>query len=93
MQTVERVFAIISDRQAHPRPGSYTNQLLSAGQDEILKKIGEESIEVILAAHAQGDQRLISELADLTYHCLVLLAQRGLTPGDVAAELERRLKP
>ena len=93
MQTVERVFAIIRDRQAHPKPGSYTHQLLSAGQDEILKKIGEESIEVILAANAQGDQRLISELADLAYHCLVLLAQRGLTPDDVAAELERRMKP
>lgn len=85
-----RVFATITDRQAHPRPGSYTNRLLEAGEDEIVKKIGEEAIEVILAAKGQGDQRVISELADLTYHCLVLLAARGLTPDDVAAELERR---
>ncbi|MGQ9849025.1 MAG: phosphoribosyl-ATP diphosphatase [Aggregatilineaceae bacterium] len=88
-----RVFATITDRQAHPRPGSYTNRLLEAGEDEIVKKIGEEAIEVILAAKGQGDQRVISELADLTYHCLVLLAARGLTPADVAAELERRHRP
>jgi len=88
-----RVFATITDRRAHPRPGSYTNRLLEAGEDEIVKKIGEEAIEVILAAKGQGDQRVISELADLTYHCLVLLAARGLTPDDVAAELERRHRP
>ncbi len=90
---LSHVFATITDRQAHPRPGSYTNQLLSAGEDEIVKKIGEEAVEVILAAKGQGDERVISELADLIYHCLVLLAQRGLTPGDVAAELERRHRP
>lgn len=88
-----RIFATITDRQAHPQPGSYTNRLLEAGEDEIVKKIGEEAIEVILAAKGQGDQRVISELADLTYHCLVLLAARGLTPDDVAAELERRHRP
>ncbi len=90
---LSHVFATITDRQAHPRPGSYTNQLLGAGEDEIVKKIGEEAVEVILAVKGQGDERVISELADLTYHCLVLLAQRGLTPGDVAAELERRHRP
>ncbi len=85
-----RVFAVIQDRRANPRPGSYTNQLLAAGEDEIIKKIGEEAVEVLLAAKGQGDERVVSELADLAYHCLVLLAQRGLTPDDVAAELERR---
>ncbi|MEW6578827.1 MAG: phosphoribosyl-ATP diphosphatase [Chloroflexota bacterium] len=90
---LSHVFGTITDRQAHPKPGSYTNQLLSAGEDEIVKKIGEEAVEVILAAKGQGDDRVISELADLVYHCLVLLAQRGLTPGDVAAELERRHRP
>jgi phosphoribosyl-ATP pyrophosphohydrolase len=91
--TLERVFAVIADRKAHPKPGSYTNRLLEAGEDEIVKKIGEEAVEVILAAKSQGDQRVISELADLTYHCLVLLAQRNLSPDDVAAELERRYHP
>ena len=88
-----QVFATIRDRQAHPKEGSYTNHLLNAGEDEIVKKIGEEAVEVILAATRQGDERLISELADLTYHCLVLLAARGLAPDDVAAELERRHVP
>ena len=87
------VFATIEDRKANPKPGSYTNSLLDAGEDEIVKKIGEEAVEVILAAKGQGNERVISELADLAYHCLVLLAQRGLSPEDVAAELERRHSP
>ena len=87
------VFATIEDRKANPKPGSYTNSLLDAGEDEIVKKIGEEAVEVILAVKGQGDERVISELADLTYHCLVLLAQRGLSPDAVAAELERRHRP
>lgn len=87
------VFATIEDRKANPQPGSYTNSLLDAGEDEIVKKIGEEAVEVILAVKGQGDERVISELADLTYHCLVLLARRGLSPDDVAAELERRHRP
>jgi len=91
--TLKRVFAVIQDRQAHPKVGSYTNRLLDAGEDEIVKKIGEEAVEVILAAKSQGDERVIGELADLTYHCLVLLARRGLSPEDVAAELERRYHP
>ncbi|MBN2304446.1 MAG: phosphoribosyl-ATP diphosphatase, partial [Anaerolineae bacterium] len=60
-----RLFAIIEDRKANPKAGSYTNQLLEAGEDEIVKKIGEESVEVILAVKGQGDDRVISELADL----------------------------
>ena len=93
MDTIEQVFATIADRKAHPKEGSYTNKLLDMGEDEIVKKIGEESVEVILAAKSQGDERLISELADLTYHCLVLIAAHGLTPEDVAAELRRRHAP
>lgn len=87
---LKRVFDIIEDRKATPKPDSYTNHLLDAGEDEIVKKIGEEAVEVILAAKSQGDDRLAEELADLTYHCLVLLASKGMTPDDVAAELERR---
>lgn len=91
--TLNQVFATIKDRQATPRPGSYTNQLLNAGIDEITKKVGEEAIEVIIAAQHQGNERLISELADLTYHCMVLLAHMGLTPEDVSRELARRHAP
>lgn len=87
---IDELFAVICDRRDHPSDKSYTNRLMAAGEDEILKKIGEESVEVILAAKGQGDARLIEELADLTYHSLVLLAYKGLSPADVAAELERR---
>jgi phosphoribosyl-ATP pyrophosphohydrolase len=84
------LFTTILDRQANPRPGSYTVKLLDAGEDEILKKIGEEAMEVILAAKGQGGERLISEIADLLYHLLVLLAARGLTLADIEAELVGR---
>ena len=88
--TLDSVFQTIKDRQANPKAGSYTNKLLDMGIDEITKKVGEEAIEVIIAAQHQGRERLISELADLAYHSLVLMAQMGLSPDDVAAELRRR---
>jgi phosphoribosyl-ATP pyrophosphohydrolase len=87
---LDELFATIIDRQAHPRPGSYTARLLEAGEDAILKKVGEEAMEVVLAAKGQGDERLVSEIADLFYHLLVLLAARGLTLGEIEAELIRR---
>ena len=89
-EILSQVFATIKDRKSNPKANSYTNQLLDAGEDEIVKKIGEEAVEVILAVKGQGNERVISELADLTYHCLVLLAQRGLSLDDVADELRQR---
>jgi len=91
--TLEKVFNIIEDRKANPKEGSYTNSLFDSGEDRIVQKVGEEAVEVIIAAKVQGEDRLISELADLTYHCLVLLSSRNLTPADIAAELERRHIP
>ena len=84
------LFATVLDRQLNPQPGSYTAKLLAKGEDEVLKKVGEEAMEVILAAKGQGDERLVSEVADLLYHLLVLLAARGLTLADVETELVRR---
>lgn len=84
------VFTTIEDRKANPKAGSYTNELLTLGEDEIVKKIGEEAIEVILAAKGQGDERILSEMVDLTYHCMVLLASRGLTMDDLATEMTKR---
>lgn len=84
------LFQIIEDRKANPKAGSYTNHLLDEGLDRILQKIGEEAVEVILAAKGQGQERLVSELADLTYHCLVLLVHQGLSIDDVATELQKR---
>lgn len=89
-QVLPHLEAVIRDRKANPQPGSYTCQLLDAGLPHILKKVGEEAIEILIAAQSEGDERLISELADLTYHALVLLAARDLAWADVEAELARR---
>lgn len=88
--TLDELFTIICDRRDHPSTQSYTARLITAGEDEIVKKVGEEAVEVILAAKGQGDQRLVEEIADLAYHVLVLLAFRGLSPQDIRAELARR---
>lgn len=90
MTMLTRLFEIIQERRADPRPGSYTAQLFAAGEDEIVKKVGEEAVEVILAVKGQGDVRVVEEVADLFYHTLVLLAARGLTLAEVEAVLERR---
>lgn len=87
---LHQLFTIIEDRKTNPVPGSYTARLFAAGEDEIVKKVGEEAVEVILATKGQGDERVIAEVADLFYHTLVLLAARGLTLAQVEAELERR---
>ncbi|MEX1020883.1 MAG: phosphoribosyl-ATP diphosphatase [Litorilinea sp.] len=90
--TVEQVFQIILDRRANPRTGSYTASLFAAGENEILKKLGEEAVEVIIAAKGETDDRIIYEMADLIYHSLVLLAERGMTWADVQAELAGRMR-
>jgi phosphoribosyl-ATP pyrophosphohydrolase len=80
----------IQDRKANPSPGSYTCRLFEKGDDEVVKKLGEEAIEVIVAAKGQGKEAIVREAADLTYHLWVLLAQFGVSPADVFAELRRR---
>ena len=80
---------LIADRKAHPKPGSYTNALL-ADQLKAAQKVGEEATEVVIAALAQPDERLIEEMADLVYHSLVLLESRNLKWSDVVATLEKR---
>ncbi len=90
--TIERLAAVIADRQAHPRPGSYTCELLAGGAALAARKVGEEAVEAVVAALAEDDARLTEEAADLVYHLLVLLASRGLGWADVARELEKRAK-
>jgi phosphoribosyl-ATP pyrophosphohydrolase len=80
---------LIADRKANPKPGSYTNQLL-ANRAKAAQKVGEEATEVIVAALAQSNERLVEEMADLVYHSLVLLESRDVRWADVLAELERR---
>jgi phosphoribosyl-AMP cyclohydrolase / phosphoribosyl-ATP pyrophosphohydrolase len=91
-QVLDELYRVILDRKQNPRPGSYTAQLLEKGMAEISKKVGEESVEVIVAALGQSDERLVSETADLLYHSLVLLAARGVPLAQVEAELEKRRK-
>jgi len=90
--SIQWLFDIIEDRKKNPTEKSYTSSLFNTGLPKIAQKVGEEGTEVVVAALAQDDQRLIEEVADLTYHTLVLLSARGLTPADVVAELEKRHK-
>ena len=85
-----RIAAIIEERRhADPRD-SYVAGLLAKGDDALLKKIGEEATEAVLAAKDGDKMRIISEVADLWFHCLVVLARHGLGPADVLRELARR---
>ncbi len=87
------LYTIIRDRRDNPNSQSYTTSLMRQGEDEILKKVGEEAVEVILAAKGQGRQRLVEEVSDLAYHALVLLAYREIPLEEIQAELARRHKP
>ena len=81
---------LISGRKTEPREGSYTSYLFEKGLDKILKKVGEESTEVIIAAKAQDKKETIYEIADLTYHVMVLMLEAGITLQDIHAELASR---
>ena len=88
--SIQWLFDVIEDRKKNPSEKSYTTSLFNEGLPKIAQKVGEEGTEVVVAALAQDDQRLIEEVADLTYHTLVLLSAHGLTPAQVIAELEKR---
>jgi phosphoribosyl-ATP pyrophosphohydrolase len=90
MNIIDRLYSVILERKADPRPDSYVCRLLEKGEDGVLKKVGEEAVEVILAAKERDDDALVGELADLTFHALVLMGARGVAPERVAQELERR---
>ena len=88
--SIQWLFEVIESRRENPSDKSYTSSLFAEGLPKIAQKVGEEGTEVVVAALAQDDRRLIEEVADLTYHTLVLLAARGLKIQDVEAELEQR---
>lgn len=88
--SIQWLFNVIEERKENPKEGSYTSGLFQDGLPKIAQKVGEEGTEVVVAALAQDDQRLIEEVADLMYHTLVLLSARGLTPEQVLTELEKR---
>ena len=84
------LYQVILDRQTNLPPDSYTARLFQAGLGRIAQKVGEEATETVVAALAEDEARLIGEIADLTYHVLVLMAARGISLAAVEAELERR---
>lgn len=89
-QTLERIASAIEERkQGDPRK-SYVAKLFAEGEDAILKKIGEEATETVLAAKSGDRLHLVRETADLWFHCMILLACHGLGPRDVLAEMHRR---
>ena len=88
--SVQWLFDVIESRRENPSDQSYTSSLFAEGLPRIAQKVGEEGTEVVVAALAQDDRRLIEEVADLTYHTLVLLAARGLTLQSILDELEKR---
>jgi phosphoribosyl-ATP pyrophosphohydrolase len=89
-ETLERIASIIEARKRSDPATSYVARLLSEGEDAVLKKIGEEATETLLAAKSGDRLHLVRETADLWFHCMILLARHGLGPGDVLAELHRR---
>ena len=88
--SVEALMKLIEGRRTSPKEGSYTTYLFQKGLDKILKKVGEESTEVIIAAKAEDKKETIYEIADLAYHVMVLMVQAGITLDDITKELASR---
>jgi phosphoribosyl-ATP pyrophosphohydrolase len=87
---LERLAQIVESRKAGDPESSYVARLFARGEDAILKKIGEEATETVLAAKDGDRLKIVRETADLWFHCLIMLASYGLRPADVLAELHRR---
>lgn len=90
MQDLDELYQLILDRKANPKEGSYTDYLFTKGLDKILKKVGEESTEVIVAAKNDSDDEFIYEVSDLAYHVLVLMVDRGISVDQIKRELAER---
>ncbi len=88
--TMERLARMIEGRKGGDAEKSYVARLLAGSEDAVLKKIGEEATEAVLAAKTGDKAAIVHETADLWFHCMILLARHGLGPGDVLAELHRR---
>ena len=88
--SLDILYEIITDRKINKKPGSYTTYLFEKGIDKILKKIGEESTEVIIAGKAGDKAETIYEIADLVYHTMVLMSEMGIQPGEIINELRSR---
>lgn len=90
MKVFEDVFKVILDRKENPKEGSYTNYLFTKGVDKILKKVGEEATEIVIAAKNPDPQEIKYEISDFLYHIMVLMAEKGVSWKDITKELSRR---
>lgn len=90
MDILRAIYEVIQERKAHPSDSSYTASLLAKGIDKVLKKVGEEAAEVIIAGKGGERDEIVYETADLLFHTLVLLGFYDIDPEEVYAELRRR---
>lgn len=90
MKVFEDVFAVIQDRKIHPKEGSYTNYLFDKGIDKILKKVGEEATEIVIAAKNPDKEEIKYEISDFLYHVMVLMAEKDVSWEEITRELARR---
>ncbi len=86
----QELYEIINQRRENPREGSYTSYLFEMGMEKILKKIGEESTEVIIAAGKKDKEETVYEIADLAYHIMVMMSEMGIEPKEITTELAER---
>ena len=87
---VQELYKVIQERKENPTEGSYTSYLFEEGIDKILKKVGEESAEVIISSKNSDNKETVGEISDLFYHTLVLMVAKGIKIEDVVTELEKR---
>ncbi|MBR1796825.1 MAG: phosphoribosyl-ATP diphosphatase [Clostridiales bacterium] len=90
MDIMKELYNVILNRKKEPQDGSYTNYLLDAGTEKIAKKVGEEAVETVIAAAQGSKEGVVSEIADVVYHLLVLMAHMGISLEDVEKELRGR---
>jgi phosphoribosyl-ATP pyrophosphohydrolase/phosphoribosyl-AMP cyclohydrolase len=89
-QILTELYQVIKQRQTNPKEGSYTNYLFQKGQDKILKKVGEEAAETIIASKNNAKDEIVYETADLFYHLMVMLAYHDIQPEEICDELAKR---
>lgn len=89
-ETIDELYDVVDDRKRNPKEGSYTNYLYDKGLDKILKKVGEEATEVVIAAKNEDKDEVVYEMGDLLYHLIVLMREKEISPSELFAELRGR---
>lgn len=90
--TIDELYKIIKDRKQNMPDNSYITSLFTKGTDAIIQKVGEEAVEVVIAAKSSDKKKATEEIADLWFHLLILMSNLEITPSDIDCELEKRIK-